>query len=103
MSNHSPGEWKIFPAEADKDYLRIRGTRLGGRYKIANVHAPTYVSSLPGLLERDQAESEANARLIVCAPELLDALRYARRWLKPIDHDVEFIDAVIARATGADQ
>ena len=36
---HTPGPWQLLPEEAGKDYLRIRGTQLGGRYKVANVLA----------------------------------------------------------------
>ena len=39
---HTQGPWTLLPEEADKDYLRIRGTRLGGRYKVANVHHIRY-------------------------------------------------------------
>ena len=35
------------------------------------------------------------------ATELLEALRYARRFLKPADHDTAFIDSAITKATGA--
>lgn len=44
--------------------------------------------------------TEADARLIASAPDLLDALKYARRFLKPQDHDTAYVDGVIAKATG---
>lgn len=65
MSAHTPGPWLILPEESDKPYLRIRGNRLGGQYKIANV------------LTAGDAETLANARLIAAAPELLEALKQA--------------------------
>lgn len=43
---------------------------------------------------------KADARLIASAPDLLEALQYARRMMKP-DSDMEFVDAAIAKATGA--
>jgi hypothetical protein len=68
---HTPGPWAALPEEADKPYLRIRGTRLGGRYKIANVIEPCY----EGARQIEAEESRANARLIAAAPDLLEALR----------------------------
>ena len=45
-------------------------------------------------------KTEANAALIAAAPGLLEALKYARRFLKPADADTAFIDAVITKAEG---
>jgi hypothetical protein len=70
MSKHTKGPWQILPEEADKDYIRIRGTVCGGRYKVANVPTPTYA----GVHPRELAETCANAALIAAAPELLAAL-----------------------------
>jgi hypothetical protein len=42
--------------------------------------------------------AEANARLIAAAPDLLEALKYARRCMDSIEHDLEFVDAAIAKA-----
>lgn len=42
----------------------------------------------------------ANANLIAAAPELLEALKYARRFLNKADHDIDYIDAVVAKALG---
>lgn len=74
-ANHTPGPWTVLPEEADKDYLRIRGTRLGVRYKVANVHHLRFEGVHAVVRERDDAESMANARLIAAAPELLEALK----------------------------
>ncbi len=41
---------------------------------------------------------DKNAPLIVAAPELLEALKYARRFLRPEDHDTAYVDRAIARA-----
>jgi hypothetical protein len=68
---HTPGPWQVLPEESDKAYLRIRGTRLGLRYKIANVMLPNY----QGALKCEAEESRANAELIAAAPDILHALR----------------------------
>lgn len=67
----TPGPWEIKPEEVDRPYIRIRGTRLGGRFKVANVLSPDY----DGVHHREADETRANARLIAAAPELLKALQ----------------------------
>jgi hypothetical protein len=71
MKKHTSGPWKVLPEECDNSYIRIRGTVLGGRYKIANVITPVY----PGVPEFEAQETRANARLIAAAPDLLEALK----------------------------
>ena len=58
---HTSTPWQVLPEEHDKPYVRIRGTQLGCRYKIANVHAVTY----EGASEREAEETRANAKRIV--------------------------------------
>lgn len=70
MGKWTQGPWAVFAEEADKPYIRIRGTLLGRRFKVANVCAP----------EWDIDESRANARLIAAAPELAEALKLWARW-----------------------
>lgn len=70
---HSPGPWAMLPEECDRPYIRIRGTELGTRYKIANVLTPAH----EGVHEREAVETRANARLIVEAPEMLRLLKAA--------------------------
>jgi len=60
-AQHTQGPWKILPEECTKPYIRIRGTVLGGRYKVANVLAPAY----EGVPDREREETVANARRIV--------------------------------------
>lgn len=66
----TPGPWEIKPEEVDRSYIRIRGTQLGGRFKVANVLSPDY----DGVHHREADETRANAQLIAAAPELLEAL-----------------------------
>lgn len=37
MTKFTKGKWVVLPLEEDKEYIRIRGSVLGGRYKIADV------------------------------------------------------------------
>lgn len=60
------GPWTIYPEEVDKPYIRIRGTQLGGRFKIANVVTSGYENSYP----HEAEETRANARLVAKAPEM---------------------------------
>lgn len=72
---HTPAPWQVLPAEAERHYLRVRATRPGARYKVANVHAGHDGAGMsPEFVERETAETIANARLIAAAPELLAAL-----------------------------
>lgn len=101
-ARHTRGPWETLPEEAGKAYIRVRGTRLGATYKIANVLVHTY----PGALDYELHEARANARLIAAAPDLLEALLVARDHIDmgalEISHckDAACIRAAIAKAGG---
>ena len=80
-AQHTPGPWASLPDECDKPYIRIRGTQLGSRYKIANVLTPVY----EGAHEREAKETRANARLIAAAPDLLEAAKLVIAWYEAED------------------
>lgn len=105
MSNaqHTPGPWEAKPEECDKPYIRVRGTVLGSRFKVANVLTPVY----EGVHHREAEETRANARLIAEAPELLEALERLSAQCERLrlpgqaETDAEkTARAVIAKATG---
>lgn len=79
----TPGPWTILPEEVDKDYIRVRGTQCGSRYKIANVITPVY----PGVHEREAEETRGNARLIAAAPELFEMLHKTVKVLERVSND----------------
>lgn len=68
----TPGPWEIKPEEVDKHYIRIRGSNLGGRFKVANILTPFY----EGVHEREAQETRANASLVAASPSLLGALQH---------------------------
>lgn len=70
MIKHTEGPWRVLPEEVHKDYIRVRGTALGRRYKIANVLTVSYA----GAPDTEAEETRANARLIATAPDLLYAI-----------------------------
>jgi hypothetical protein len=100
---HTPGPWEAMAEESGKSYVRIRGTRLGGHYKIANVLKPIYA----GADELEAEETAANACLIAAAPELLNALTILVNNVAHAMPSAEHLDpivnarAAIAKATGA--
>jgi hypothetical protein len=67
-----------------------------------------HITDVLGYGTTDEQDS-ANARLIASSPELLEALREAKRWLQvlPVEYrnkpsnPIASIDAVISKATGA--
>lgn len=61
------GPWKLLPAEGGNNYLRIRGTVPGKRFKIANVLFAANTSE-------EIEEATANGHLLLAAPDLLEAL-----------------------------
>lgn len=69
--NGTPGPWIQLPEELDRPYIRIRGTRLGERYKVANVLSPVH----EGVSAREAEQTRANARLIAAAPQLLELVQ----------------------------
>ena len=101
-TQYTKGQWSVLPEECDKPYIRIRGTCLGGRYKIANVVTPIY----EGANSQEAEETRANARLIAAAPELLEALQAALEALRgsagfdEINNAKKHGKAAIAKATG---
>jgi len=104
---HTQGPWRVLPEEAGVPYIRIRGTVLGRRYKIANVHMETHGSLGEAWNEQARMESRANARLIAAATELLNELEWLRAYIGRFDPPgcpnfiVKRIDVVLAKATGS--
>ncbi len=67
------GEWAILPLEDDKEYIRIRGSALGGRYKVANViDLKNHHNEEQEWCKLDRAESLANTHLISAAPKMYE-------------------------------
>jgi hypothetical protein len=97
----TPGEWTVLPEEMDKPYIRIRGARLGGRYKIANVINP---NTCQALSDQEAEETRANAKLIAAAPNLLKVLIEAAETLESCRYSempmAKKCRSIIAKALG---
>jgi len=95
------GEWDVLSIESDKEYIRIRGTAIGGRYKIANVTDLKLHHDGKEWCLREREESLANAHLIARAPNLYHALKSTTEELafvidsynKKVKDPAHFIDA----------
>ncbi|WP_277850542.1 hypothetical protein [Moellerella wisconsensis] len=99
----TPAPWVTLPEECDRPYIRVRGTVLGGRYKVANVLTPNH----EGVDPREAKETRANAHLIAAAPELLEALieltesaKEAIDGLGNLSGAIDTAKAAIAKALG---
>lgn len=86
LEKATKGPWTLLPAEEGKDYMRLRGTAPGHKYKIANIHDANY----PNPVSRDVTEAQANAELIAAlrneAPALLDEVEALRTKLSEAEH-----------------
>ena len=63
--SHTPGPWR-FQQDGSEPYWSVDMPRIGGK-EYGSFNAMVYTT-------------EADARLIACAPELLDALRLGLEW-----------------------
>lgn len=86
---HTPEPWH---AEERGKEVQVWSERKEGDVTMRECVA--VINGLPNDITR------ADGRLTAAAPELLEALKYARRFLNNVEHDVSFIDAAIAKATG---
>lgn len=97
--NHTPGPW-----EADYDEYGDEIWYGGSGQGLWTIKGPgsCYLAGMAGEDEEpgSREQAEADARLISAAPDLLEALKYARRFMNNVEHDVALIDAAIRKATG---
>lgn len=96
-AKHTPGPWKMSHGglPGDSGFSIASDSAEADNVKITAECWPCTIVS-----EDHRQELFANGRLIAAAPELLEALRYARRFVDPENCDVAFIDAAIAKARG---
>ena len=99
QGKHTPGPWAVNPFAAQVDAFNENGGAT-----VCELLWPTEV--------RSEAETEANARLIAAAPDLLAALKALRRYItirysefgevlnEGAVTDLATIDAAIAKAEG---
>lgn len=96
--SHTPGPWVIGPA----DWLISQ--RHGMGYRNFPVHAPAGYDVAMVYSDEDDAEQEANVRLIAAAPDLLDAVEelliYLADWDDPDNETCQRARAAVAKAKG---
>ena len=103
---HTPAPWNL-EDEGYEERLVVTGD--SGAKPIACVYTSFYSPEHDvdaEEIERDEEEYAANARLIVAAPELLEALKHALERLNEIRHDYSdtdfaMINSAISKATQA--
>lgn len=93
----TPGPWKRNLQQGRPEQIVAASTGRGTFKKGTNICIAVVQSWAD---EPPEDEAEANAHLIAAAPELKEALKYARRFLKSEDCDTAFIDAALAKAEG---
>ena len=103
MAGHTPGPWRY--EEDDYGHVITMGSRLGDPSHWAVQHEIEYQHGLDPSYEPDTyafAEAEANARLIVAAPDLLAAAKVAVKKCGGADYEAgrEALLAAIAKAEG---
>lgn len=99
-AKHTPGPWTIIPAvEYDGDDEDFQGAYTDPASIEGSDGNPVCMFGNPAG-SACLFENEADYHLIAAAPEMLEALKYARRFLRKEDHDTGYIDAAIAKAEG---
>lgn len=98
MSKHTPGPWIL----SETEVLRYGEKTPSKICEILCSNNNKVICEIPDY--RYHAEYDvsdmADARLLATAPELIEALVYARRFLNEQMHDTAYIDSVIAKAKG---
>lgn len=93
MSKHTPGPWYVDTQAKRADYIRAVGDELPGTCAVAQMCS-----------RGGWSESNANARLIAAAPDLLEALELCLHAVKLAgwegDYSAQKARAAIAKATG---
>ena len=91
MPKFTPGPWKVRTTKDDSgDYVLY----------LYDVHAFPYGYKAGPVGICHDLMRPGDANLIAVAPDMYTALKYARRFLNKNDHDIEFIDNIIAKAEG---
>lgn len=108
-TKHSEGPWQVTGLSKHGPYIKVRGTKLGGAFEIANCPFTVSAGRFYGV-----EEAQARARLIAAAPDMLDVLKSLQLSLRGMVHANEsdwfvlwheraskIISEVVAKAEGA--
>jgi hypothetical protein len=89
MSKHTPGPW-LKDAGSIYAECQLDDQGMTRQRPLAEVTSD----------EDNDPNYHGNCAMIAAAPDLLEALQYARRFMRKDLHDTDYIDGVIAKATG---
>lgn len=83
MEKFTKGTWEVKATEDDKEYIRIRGTVIGGRFKICNVNdSKEHHKEGLSWCAMEREESMSNAHLISASPEMYNEIVSDISWLE---------------------
>ncbi len=96
MSKHTLGPWKVISEQTARE-VEV--------FEVAEVAHFRVTPDRSGDTFAGSGDAYADARLIAAAPELLEALKAARRFVvsshEPVGSELDDIDAAIAKAEGS--
>lgn len=88
-------QFKNLNLTVQEDYCYNNGDEYLQGYNIVDSNDGKEIIGDQGIM----LEGQAFAHLFAAAPDLLEALKYAKRFLKKEDVDMKFIDDAIKKAT----
>ena len=85
MTKFTKGEWSVSELEDNVDYIRVRGTVPGARFKIANViDVNHHLECNTHVYAKEKQQAIANAHLIAAAPDMYKELEESLETFKAI-------------------
>lgn len=95
----SETEWPAGPYAVSKFWEIVARDRNGKDFVLARVNSASPFWDAPYSMPSADAKKALQC-LFAASPDLYEALKYARRFLRPGDVDVAFVDAALAKARG---
>ena len=105
MTKFTKGEWSVSELEDNVDYIRVRGTVPGARFKIANViDVNHHLECNTHVYAKEKQQAIANAHLIAAAPDMYGMLESIAKNMLTTDggciEDMLAIEMLLKKARG---